>query len=195
MSLQTVLKRSTSSHTRLTATAPPRQHSGQPPCEHEVSVQRTSQNANKGKGKEVEVPRSDEEIDELIDNDDAPAGETPRVTKLQNSSQRGEYVRFTRKVHYSLQMFGQNVYYLLQKSSVENMLDNHQEWLHATGSLQNVKSYHRHHSSRITQTNYCTPVTSRAQHHQDRHPYMGSPAISYQFTVGEASWLGLIWVH
>ena len=32
--------------------------------------------------------RLDEEINELIDDDDAPTGETPRVTKLQNSKSK-----------------------------------------------------------------------------------------------------------
>ena len=56
MSLRTVLKLSTSSHVRSTATAPPRQHSGRPPWRYEVPVQRASRNSYKGKGKEVRFP-------------------------------------------------------------------------------------------------------------------------------------------
>ena len=189
MSLRTVLKLSTSSHVRSTATAPPRQHSGRPPRRHEVPVQRTSQNANKGKGKEVEVPRSDEEIDELIDDDDAPAGETPRVTKLQNSKSKGK-ARAVYEKGTPLMTDARAEHVLLAAKKLGR---------ERAGQLSGMTSRDGQPAEREElppsstprtprRQNYGTPIASQVQHHQDRHPYMGSPAVGYLFPVGAASW-------
>ena len=192
MSLRNVLKLSASSHVRPTAAAPPRQHPGRPSRKHEIPVQRPSQNTNKGKGKEVETPRSDEEIDELIDDDDdAPAGETPRAAKLQSSRSKGK----TRAVY-------EKGTPLMTDARAEHVLLAAKKLgRERAGQLSGMtprdgrcaSAEREEPTTSLTprtprRPSYSTPVASQNQHHPDRYSYMGSPAVGYLFPVGASSW-------
>ena len=191
MSLRTVLKLSTSSHVRSTATAPPRQHPGRPPRKHEAPVQRSGNNTNKGKGKEVEIRPSDEEIDELVDDDDAPAGETPRVTKLQSSKSKGK-ARAVYEKGTPLMTDARAEHVLLAAKKLGR---------ERAGQLSGMAprdgrraSTEREEPPRSStprtprRSNYSTPVASHPNHHPDQYTYMGSPAVGYLFPVGASSW-------
>ncbi|KAF9649652.1 hypothetical protein BDM02DRAFT_3186141 [Thelephora ganbajun] len=190
MSLRTVLKLSASSHVRSTATAPQKQHPGRPPRKHEVPVQRSSQNAIKGKGKEVETFRSDEEIDELIDDDDAPAGETPRVAKLQGSKSKGKArVVYEKGTPLMTDARAEHVLLAAKKLGRERVgqlsgMTPRDGRRVSTG--QEPPSSSTPHTPRRPSRN--TPVASQTHYHQDRYPYMGSPAVGYLFPVGAGSW-------
>jgi len=191
MGLRTVLKLSTSSHVRSTTTASSRQHPGRPPRRHGVPVQRPSQNANKGKGKEVEASQSDEEIDELIDDEDgAPAGETPRVTKLQSSKSKGK-ARAVYEKGTPLMTDARAEHVLLAAKKIGR---------ERAGQLSGMTPRDGRHPSvepeepppsSIPRTprrpGYNTPVASQT-HHPDRYPYTGTPAVGYLFPVGASSW-------
>lgn len=191
MSLRTLLKLSTSSHTRSTVTALPRQNAGRPPRKHEAPVQRPSQNTNKGKGKEVEISHSDEEIDELIDDDEAPAGETPRVANPQSLKSkwkaRAVYEKGTplmtdaRAEHVLLaaKKFGRERAGQLPGMSPRN-------GRRASVEREEPPASSTPHTPR--RPSYSTPVASRSHHRQDRYSYMDSPAVGYLFPVGAGSW-------
>ena len=191
MGLRTVLKLSTSSHVRSAATATPRQHPGRPPRKHEAPVQRSSHSTNKGKGKEVEAPLSDEEIDELIDDDDAPAGETPRVTKSQSSKSKGK-ARAVYEKGTPLMTDARAEHVLLAAKKLGR---------ERAGRLSGITPRNGRrastergeppppstpHTPRRPSNN--TPVASQAHHHPDPYSYMGSPAVGYLFPVGASSW-------
>ena len=191
MSLRTVLKLSTSSHVRSTTTAPPRQPPGRPPRKRGAPVPRPSQTANKAKGKEVEASHSDEEIDELIDDDGAPIGETPRVAKQQSSRPKGK----TRAVY-------EKGTPLMTDARAEHVLLAAKKLgRERAGQLSGINSHDRRRASPereeppLSSTprtphrqNYSTPIASQARHHQDQYTYAGSPAVGYLFPVGASSW-------
>ena len=191
MSLRTVLKLSTSSHVRSTTAAPPRQHPGRPSRRHEVPVQRPSQNTNKGKGKEVETSQSDEEIDELINDDDAPAGETPRVAKVQNSKSKGK-ARAVYEKGTPLMTDARAEHVLLAAKKLGR---------ERAGQLSGMTPRDGQHASTEREEppssltprtprrlNYNTPVASQTHRHPDQYTYAGSPAVGYLFPVGAGSW-------
>ena len=191
MSLRTVLKLSASSRTRSAIAAPPRQNPGRPPRKPEVPVQRPGQNTNKGKGKEVEVSRSDEEIDELIDDDDAPTGETPRVVKLQSSKSRGKArAAYEKGTPLMTDARAEHVLLAAKKLGRER-----------AGQLSGMtpRDVRRPSGEREEQPasltprtprrpSYNTPVASQPHHPQERYSYMDSPAVGYLFPVGASSW-------
>ena len=79
---------------------------------HEVLVQCISWNTGEGKAKEAKVSRSEEEIDELLDDSDAPAGGTPNGRQSHQVTEfyvEGESMRFTRRGHHSQRMLWQNI--------------------------------------------------------------------------------------
>ena len=191
MGLRTVLKLSSSSHVRSTTTAPPRQHPGRPPRRQEVPVQRPSHTVNKGKGKEVESFHSDEEIDQLIDDDDTPAGETPRGTKLQSSKSKGK----TRAVY-------EKGTPLMTDARAEHVLLAAKKLgRERAGRMSGIASHDGRRASvereepppsttprTPRRPSHSTPVASQPNHHPDRYPYMASPAVGYLFPVGASSW-------
>ena len=190
MGLRTVLKLSTSSHVRPTATAPPKQHTGRPPRRHEAPVQRPSHDTNKGKGKEVETFHSDEEIDELIDDDDPPANETPKVTKLQSSKSKGK-ARAVYEKGTPLMTDARAEHVLLAAKKLGR---------ERAGRLSGMtpRDGRRASIEREEPPPSSTPRTPRRPsnttpvvpqtHYPDRPPYMGSPAVGYLFPVGAGSW-------
>ena len=191
MGLRTVLKLSTSSHVRSTTTAPQRQHTGRPPRRHEVPVQRPSHNTNKGKGKEVEISRSDEEIDELIDDDDPPAGETPRVTKLQNSKSKGKArAVYEKGTPLMTDARAEHVLLAAKKLGRERAgrLSGMTPRDGRRASIEREEPTPSSTPRTPRRPSYNTPVASQTNHHPDRHPYMGSPAVGYLFPVGASSW-------
>jgi len=191
MGLRTALKLSTSSHVRPTAAAPSRQHPGRPPRRHEVPVQRPSQNTNKGKGKEVEASQSDEEIDELIDDDDAPVGETPRVSKLQSSKSKGK----TRAVYEKgtpLMTDARAEHVLLAAKKLGRERAGQLSGMTPRDGRRASTEREEPPSSSTPRTprrpGHNTPVASQTNYHPDRYSYMGSPAVGYLFPVGASSW-------
>jgi len=191
MGLRTVLKLSTSSHVRSTTTAPPRQHPGRPPRKNEVPVQRPNQNTNKGKGKEVEVSQSDEEIDELIDDDDAPAGETPRVAKLQSSKSKGK-ARAVYEKGTPLMTDARAEHVLLAAKKLGRERAGQLSGMTPRDGRRVSTEREEPPSSSTPRTprrpGHSTPVVPQTHHHPDRYSYMGSPAVGYLFPVGASSW-------
>ena len=192
MSLRTVLKLSTSSHVRSTATAPPRQHPGRQPRKHEIPIQRPSHSTNKSKGKEVEAPRSDEEIDELIDDDDdAPAGETPGVTKSQSSRSKGK-ARAVYEKGTPLMTDARAEHVLLAAKKLGRERAGRLSGI-APGDGRRAPVEREEPPPSTTprtprRPSHNTPVTSQPNFHPDRYPYMPSPAVGYLFPVGASSW-------
>jgi len=191
MGLRTVLKLSASSHVRPVATAPPRQHSGRQPRKHEVPIQRPSHGTNKSKGKEVETPKSDEEIDELADDDDAPAGETPGVTKSQSSKSKGKS-RAVYEKGTPLMTDARAEHVLLAAKKLGRERAGRLSGI-APGDGQSPSAEREVLPPSTTprtprRPNYNTPVAPQTNHHPDRHPYMASPAVGYLFPVGASSW-------
>ena len=191
MSLRTVLKLSTSSHTRPTATAPPRHNPGRPPRKHEAPVQRPSQIVSKGKGKEVEISRSDEEIDELIDDDDPPAGETPRAINLQSSRSKGK-ARVVYEKGTPLMTDARAEHVLLAAKKLGRERAGQLSGIAPRDGLRASAEREEPPTSSTPRTphrpSYSTPVASQAHYHQDRRPYTDSPAVGYLFPVGAGSW-------
>jgi len=191
MSLRTVLKLSTSSHVRSTTAAPSRQHPGRPPRKHEIPVPRPSQNTNKGKGKEVEILPSDEEIDELIDDDDAPAVETPRVAKIQNSKSKGK-ARAVSGKETPLMTDARAEHVLLAAKKLGRERAGQLSGVTPRDGQRASTEREEPPSSSTPRTprrpNHNTPVASQTHYHPDRYPYTGSPAVGYLFPVGAGSW-------
>jgi hypothetical protein len=194
MSLRTVLKLSTSSHTRSTAIAPPRQNPGRPPRRHEAPVQRPSQNT-KGKGKEVEISHSDQEIDELINDNDPPAGKTPRVVKLQSSKSKGKTrVVYEKGTPLMTDARAEHVLLAAKKLGRERA-GQLSGMTPRDGRRASASAEHEEPPASLTprtprRPSYNTPVASQAHHHKDRdrYSYMDSPAVGYLFPVGASSW-------
>ena len=191
MSLRTVFKLSSSSHVRSTAAAQPRQHPGRPPRRHEVPSQRSSQNTNKGKSKEVETPLSDEEIDELIDDDDAPAGETPRVANIQSSKSKGKARAIYEKgTPLMTDARAEHVLLAAKKLGRERAGQlsgmTPRDGRRASTERGEPPPTSTPRTPRRPSNN--TPVASQTNYHPDRYSYMGSPAVGYLFPVGASSW-------
>ena len=192
MGLRTVLKLSTSSHVRSTATAPPRQHPGRQPRKHEVPIQRPSHNTNKSKGKEIATPQSDEEIDELIDDDDdAPAGETPVVTKSQGSKSKGK-ARAVYEKGTPLMTDARAEHVLLAAKKLGRERAGRLSGIAPGDGRRTSVEREEPPPSTTPRTprrqSHNTPVTSQPNYHPDRYPYMPSPAVGYLFPVGASSW-------
>ena len=191
MSLRTVLKLSTSSHARPSTTASQKQHPGRPPRKHEATAPRPSQSTNKGKGKEVEASRSDEEIDELIDDDDAPAGETPRGPKSQSFKSKGK-ARAVYEKGTPLMTDARAEHVLLATRKLGRERAGLLSGVNPRDGLRASTEHEGPPSSSTPRTprrpNQGTQVASQAHYHQDRYPYMGSPAVGYLFPVGASSW-------
>jgi len=191
MGLRTVLKLSTSSHVRPAATAPPRQHPGRQPRKREVPIQRPSHSTNKSKGKEVKTPQSDEEIDELADDDDAPGGETPGATKSQSSKAKGK-ARAVYEKGTPLMTDARAEHVLLAAKKLGRERAGRLSGI-APGDGRRASVEREEPPPSTTprtprRPNHNTPVASQTNHHPDRYPYMASPAVGYLFPVGASSW-------
>ena len=191
MGLRTVLKLSTSSHTRSTATTAPRQNPGRLSRRHEAPAQRPSQHASKGKGKEVDISPSDEEIDELIDDNDAPAGEIPRVVKVQSSKSKGK-ARVVYDKGTPLMTDARAEHVLLAAKKLGRERAGQLSGMTPRGGSRASAEREEPPVSSTPRTprrpNHNTPAASKARHPQDRYSYMDSPAVGYLFPVGASSW-------
>lgn len=191
MSLRTVLKLSSSSHVRSTAAAPQRQHPGRLPRKHEIPIQRSGQSHNKGKGKEVEASHSDEEIDELIDDDDAPAGETPRTTKVQSSKSKGK-ARAVYDKRTPLMTDARAEHVLLAAKKLGRERAGQLSGMTPRDGRPVPIEHEEPPSSSTPRTprrpSHNTPASSQAHYNPDQYSYTGSPAVGYLFPVGASSW-------
>ena len=193
MSLRTVLKLSTSSHTRSATMAPPRQNPGRPLRRHEALVHRASQNTNRGKGKEVEISRSEEEIDELIDDDDDDViiDETPRVPRLLSSKSRGK-ARAVYETGTPLMTDARAEHVLLAAKKLGRERVGQLSGITPRDGRRASAEREEPLTSLTPRTprrpSYSTPIASQAHYHPDRYPSMDSPAVGYLFPVGAGSW-------
>ena len=187
MSLRTALKLSASSHVRPTTMAPQRQYSGRPPRKQEAPVPRSSQSTTKSKGKEVEAPRSDEEIDELIDDDDAPTGETPRVTKPQTVKPKGK-ARAVYEKGTPLMTDARAEHVLLAAKKLGRERAGQLSGIGRRASAERDEPPSSSTPRTPHRPSYSTPVASQAHYPPEGYSYTGSPAVGYLFPVGASSW-------
>ena len=187
MRLRTALKLSASSHARPTITAPQKQHSGRPPREQETPVPRSSQSTTKSKGKEVEAPHSDERFDEPIDDDDAPTGETPRVTKPQTVKPKGK-ARAVYEKGTPLMTDARAEHLLLAAKKLGRERAGQLSGIGRRASAEREEPPSSSTPRTPHRPSYSTPVASQAHYPPEGYSYTGSPAIGYLFPVGASSW-------